>query len=193
MQDRYDRQRDQSRHAGAQIGWQIPVIPESVEALPQKISQRPKGQICVDEEAQEVRERRHGDAVPRPGTMMVHFRDASLAKAAVMGPRRLRGLALLAPFFGVHLNHLLREDISAGVDGYSFEIVVVEDGEEGVEDDGFCARGRAGIECCRDVEHVLGEESEERNQQAHRGNCNALDERRIAKSHHVGARQATFL
>lgn len=83
-------------------------------------------------------ERGHGDAVSRPRTVVVHLGDAPLAKAAVVGAGRLGRLTLLAPSAAVlHLNHLLREDISAWVNGDSFEIGVVEDGEEGVKDYGF--------------------------------------------------------
>lgn len=86
----------------AEIGGEAGVVPKEV-AKPRVEEggvEVGEGDVCVEEEAEEVRERLEGDAVGGPGAVVVHFGDAGAAVAAVVCAKGFRGCAFLAPARG---------------------------------------------------------------------------------------------
>lgn len=162
----------------------MPRLPQGVEALPEEVAQRPQRHVGVDEKAQKVRKRRHGHAVGRPGAVVVHLGDASLAVPAVVRPWRLRRLALFTPP-PIRIEHLFLKDEPSGIDGDGAKVAEPQAQQQRVEDDALVASQRARVERLV-AEDELRKVAEEGGQHADGGHGEGLGKWRIAESCHGG-------
>lgn len=84
-----------------------------------------------------MRKRGHGHAVPRPGTVMVHFWHTSRTMTTMMRPGRFGSRAFIAPALTIGLDNAVLEDITTRIDGNGAVVGYPEDEQETIEYNGF--------------------------------------------------------